>query len=107
MPVPRSEFEDLRSLEFREPEEVLDPDELYTVYEIARLFQGLEPTAELDPETEDILLDWTVPWIVRNASSFVFAEPAADDEPGLYGLAREPTDGTGEDGDGSGVDGEE
>ena len=63
MPVPKSEFDDLRSLEFRDPDEVLDPDELYTVYEIARLFQGLDPGQDIDPETEAILLDWTIPWI--------------------------------------------
>ncbi|MFB6179962.1 MAG: DUF5827 family protein [Halorientalis sp.] len=87
MPVPKSEFEDLRSLSFRDPDEVLDPDEMYTVYEIARLFQGLEPGQQLDPETEAILLDWTIPWMVTNAESFVFAEPQSDEEPGLYGLA--------------------
>ncbi|MFB6083384.1 MAG: DUF5827 family protein [Halorientalis sp.] len=89
MPVPKSEFEDLRSLEFRDPEEVLDPDEMYTVYEIARLFQGLDPGQELDPETEAILLDWTIPWMLDNSGDFVFAEPADDDEPGHYGLATE------------------
>lgn len=89
MPVPKSEFEDLRSLSFRDPEEVLDPDEMYSVYEIARLFQGLDPGQQLDPETEAILLDWTIPWIVTNAESFVFAEPQSEDEPGLYGLAEE------------------
>jgi len=86
MPVPKSEFEDVRPLEFREPEEVLDPDEMYTVYEIARLFQGLDPGVDLDPTTEDVLLDWTIPWMVAHADRFVFAEPAADDEPGHYGL---------------------
>ncbi|WP_136717744.1 DUF5827 family protein [Halorientalis salina] len=89
MPVPKSEFDDLRSLSFRDPEEVLDPDEMYSVYEIARLFQGLDPGQELDPETEAILLDWTIPWIVGNAESFVFAEPQSDEEPGLYGLDAE------------------
>ncbi len=89
MPVPKSEFDDLRSLSFRDPEEVLDPDEMYSVYEIARLFQGLEPGQQLDPETEAILLDWTIPWMVYNAESFVFAEPQSEDEPGLYGLAEE------------------
>jgi hypothetical protein len=88
MPVPRSEFEDLRPLSFRDPEEVLDPDELYTVYEIARLLQGLDPGVELDIETEDVLLDWTIPWVMQNADSFVFAEPRGDEEPGHYGLKR-------------------
>ncbi len=86
MPVPRSEFEDLRPLSFRDPEEVLDPDELYTVYEIARLLQGLDPAAQLDVGTEDVLLDWAIPWMMQNAESFVFAEPRSEAEPGHYGL---------------------
>lgn len=86
MPVPKHEFDDLRPLEFREPEEVLDADKLYTIFEIARLLQGLEVDAEIDRETEDILLDWTIPWMMNHADSFVFAEPKADDEPGLYGV---------------------
>jgi hypothetical protein len=104
MPVPKSEFDDLRSLEFRDPDEVLDDDEMYTVYEIARLFQGLEPGQELDPATEDILLDWTIPWMLDNSEAFVFAEPADDDEPGHYGLAtgETPVGGT----DGADADGE-
>jgi len=62
------------------------PDSLYTVYEIARLLQGLEPDAQLEPATEDILLDWAIPWMLYNAESFVFAEPQSDTEPGYYGL---------------------
>jgi hypothetical protein len=88
MPVPRSEFEDLRPLAFREPSEVLDPDELYTVYEIARLLQGLDPGVELDVETEDVLLDWALPWMLDHADEFCFAEPADGTEPGYYGLQR-------------------
>jgi hypothetical protein len=87
MPIPRDELDDLRPLAFREPTAVLDPSKLYTVYEIARLLQGLEPGAELDPETEAILLDWTIPWMLDNADAFVFAEPESDAEPGYYGLA--------------------
>lgn len=87
MPEPKSEFEDLRSLEFRDPDEVLDADKLYTIYEIGRLLQGLDPEAELDVETENVLMDWAIPWMLINAEEFVFAEPAADDEPGYYGLA--------------------
>jgi hypothetical protein len=88
MPIPRDAVEDLRPLAFREPAEVLDAEKLYTVYEIARLLQGLEPDAELDAETEDVLLDWTIPWMMRHADDLVFAEPASDREPGHYGLAR-------------------
>ena len=86
MPRPREEFDDLREFEFREPEGVLEGDKLYTVYEIARLLQGVDPDAELDPGTEDILLDWAIPWMLDHSESFVFAEPEADDEPGYYGL---------------------
>ncbi|MFB6188937.1 MAG: DUF5827 family protein [Halapricum sp.] len=89
MPRPRSEFDDLRTLEFREPEEVLDTEQLYTIYEIARLLQGVDPDVELDVETENVLLDWAIPWMMTHAESFVFAEPEADDEPGYYGLAEE------------------
>jgi hypothetical protein len=86
MPRPREEFEDLRSFEFRDPEEVLEDDYLYTVYEIARLLQGVDPDREMDAETEAILLDWAIPWMLDNSEAFVFAEPDADDEPGYYGL---------------------
>jgi len=86
MPRPREDFAELRPLAFREPSEVLEPEWLYTVSEIARLLQGLEPDAELDPATENVLLDWAIPWIVDNRDAFVFAEPDADDEPGYYGL---------------------
>jgi hypothetical protein len=86
MPRPREAFDDLREFEFREPGEVLENDQLYTVYEIARLLQGVDPGAELDPGTEDILLDWAIPWMLDHSESFVFAEPEADDEPGYYGL---------------------
>ncbi|PSQ41383.1 hypothetical protein BRD14_06525 [Halobacteriales archaeon SW_5_68_122] len=86
MPRPREEFEDLRPFEFREPEEVLEEEYLYTVYEIARLLQGVDPDREMDAETEAILLDWAIPWMLDNSEAFVFAEPDADEEPGYYGL---------------------
>ena len=85
MPRPRDDFDDLREFEFREPEEVLEEDALYTVYEVARLLQGVDPGAELDVETED-LLDWAIPWMLDHSEAFVFAEPDTDDEPGYYGL---------------------
>ena len=87
MPRPKDEFDDLRPLEFREPAEVLDGDKMYTIYEIGRLLQGLDADAELDVETENVLLDWAIPWMLKYASSFVFAEPDSDNEPGYYGLA--------------------
>jgi hypothetical protein len=87
MPRPKSSFDRLRPFQFREPGDVLDDDTMYTVYEIARLLQGLDPETELDIETEDVLLDWAIPWMVTNAEELCFADPAADDEPGHYGLA--------------------
>lgn len=86
MPVPKSEFEDTFPCDFYTPEELLDADDMYTVYEIARLLQGLDPDAEIDPETEDILLDWAIPWIMQNSDRLVIAEPREENEPGYYGL---------------------
>jgi hypothetical protein len=87
MSRPRSDFDRVRPLEFREPEEVLDDGTMYTVYEIARMLQSVDPDRELDAGTENVLLDWAIPWMMVNADAFVFAEPDADDEPGYYGLA--------------------
>jgi hypothetical protein len=87
MPVPKSEFDQLHPCDFYTPEELLEPGQMYTVYEIARLLQELDPDAELDPETESVLLDWAVPWIMTNADDLVVAEPREEDEPGYYGLA--------------------
>jgi hypothetical protein len=89
MPVPKSEFERLHPATFYEPTDLLKPEQMYTVYEIARLLQELDPDAELDQETEAILLDWAIPWIINNADDLVVAEPRADDEPGYYGLSTE------------------
>ncbi|ELY49981.1 DUF5827 family protein [Natronolimnohabitans innermongolicus] len=86
MPVPKSEFDRLPPCDFYTPEELLEADQMYTVYEIARLLQGLEPDAEIDEGTEDVLLDWAIPWIMTNADDLVVAEPRSDDEPGYYGL---------------------
>lgn len=88
MPIDRAAAEDLRPLAFREPAEVLDPDKLYTVYEIGRLLQGLDPSEELDVETENVLLDWAIPWMMNHADAFVFAEPSDETDPGYYGLAQ-------------------
>jgi hypothetical protein len=89
MPEPKSAFDACYPCDFYEPEELLDPDEVYTVYEIARLLQDLEPDAAIEPETEDVLLDWAIPWIMTNAADLVVADPRSDDEPGYYGLRRE------------------
>ena len=87
MPIEKSSVDQLRPLEFREPQAVLEPDMLYTVPEIARLLQGVEPDQPLDPETENVLIDWAIPWMMNHTDAFVFAEPTDDDEPGYYGLA--------------------
>jgi hypothetical protein len=87
MPTPKAEFADLYPCDFYTPEELLDADQMYTVYEIARLLQQLDPDAELDEETEAVLLDWAIPWIMTNSEDLVVADPRDDDEPGYYGRA--------------------
>ena len=89
MPEPKAEFDHLHPATFYEPSDLFDPDQMYTVYEIARLLQELEPDTELDPETEGVLLDWAIPWIMVHADDLVVAEPRTDDEPGYYGLQTE------------------
>ncbi|MFB6110000.1 MAG: DUF5827 family protein [Halodesulfurarchaeum sp.] len=86
MPVPKSEFDQLHPATFYQPAELLDPDQMYTVYEIARLLQELDPEAEIDRETESVLLDWAIPWIMTHAEDLVIAEPRSEDEPGYYGV---------------------
>ncbi len=86
MPRAKSSFDRLHPCDFYEPGELLESDEMYTVYEIARLLQELDPGTELDPETENVLLDWAIPWIVFNADDLVVAEPDGEDDPGYYGL---------------------
>ncbi|WP_129116546.1 DUF5827 family protein [Halegenticoccus tardaugens] len=89
MPKPKDEFEALYPCDFYTPEDLLEADQMYTVYEIARLLQGLDADAEIDVETEEILLDWAIPWIMRNADDLVVAEPPSEEEPGYYGLKTE------------------
>jgi hypothetical protein len=86
MPVDKAEFDEILPCEFYTPEELLEDDRMYTVYEIARLLQGLDTDAELDHSTEDVLLDWAIPWVMNNADDLVVAEPRDGDEPGYYGL---------------------
>jgi hypothetical protein len=86
MPVSKDEFEQLPPCDFYTPAELFEDDQMYTVYEIALLLQGLEPDADIDRQTEDILLDWAIPWIMTNADALVVAEPRDEDEPGFYGL---------------------
>jgi hypothetical protein len=86
MPVPKSEFDRLYPCEFYEPAELFDPERMYTVPEIARLLQELDPDADLDPDTEAVLIDWAIPWIMTNAGDLSVADPPDEDEPGYYGL---------------------
>jgi hypothetical protein len=86
MPVSKDEFEQLHPCDFYTADELLEPDQMYTVYEIARLLQELDPDAEIDVETEEVLLDWAIPWIMRHADDLVVGEPREAEEPGYYGL---------------------
>lgn len=86
MPVPKAEFDALYPCEFYTPADLLDPDLMYTVEEVARLLQGLDPDEHVAPETEDVLLDWTIPWIIQHAEDLVIADPRDEEEPGYYGL---------------------
>lgn len=86
MPRPKADFDDLYPCDFYEPAELLEADEMYTVYEIGRLLQGLGPDEELDVETEQVLLDWAIPWVMFRSDDLVVAEPDHEDEPGYYGL---------------------
>ncbi|GAB7090088.1 DUF5827 family protein [Halorubrum luteum] len=94
MPEPKSTFAETFPCEFYTPAELLDPDLMYTIPEIARLLQGLEPDAEIDADTEAVLVDWAVPWVMVNAEDLVIAEPLETDGPGYYGVAPHATDPT-------------
>ena len=86
MPRPKAAFDDLYPCDFYTPEELLEEDLMYSVYEIARLLQGLDTDAEIDEGVEDVLLDWAIPWIMRNSEELLIAEPPNEEEPGYYGL---------------------
>lgn len=85
MPEPKAEFDQLHPCDFYTPAELLEPDLMYTVPEIGRLLQDLEPDADLDVETENVLLDWTIPWIMFHSADLVVAEPPTEEGPGYYG----------------------
>lgn len=89
MPKPKDEFDELYPCDFYTPEELFEEGEMYTVYEIGRLLQGLDPESELEPDTEAILLDWAIPWVVNNGDDLVVGNPISEDQPGYYGLKRE------------------
>jgi hypothetical protein len=88
MPRAKESFDQLHPCDFYTPEELLAEEEMYTIYEIARLLQGVEPDAEIDEDTEAVLLDWAVPWVMKNAEELVVADPPEEDAPGYYGLRR-------------------
>ncbi|MDB9252051.1 DUF5827 family protein [Halorubrum ezzemoulense] len=87
MPEPKSAFDATYPCDFYEPAELFEPDQMYTIPEIGRLLQGLEPDAEVEPDTEAVLVDWAVPWVMVHADDMVVAEPLTEDGPGYYGLA--------------------
>lgn len=86
MPQPKASFDHLYPCDFYTPAELLDPDQMYTVYEIARLLQELDPDEAVEPATEDVLLDWAIPWIMYHSADLVVAEPPTEDDPGYYGV---------------------
>jgi hypothetical protein len=85
MPRPKGEFETLYPYRLYEPADVLDEDLMYTVPEIARLLQGLAPDADLDADTEDRVVAWTIPWLMVHADDLVINDPVGD-EPGYFGV---------------------
>jgi hypothetical protein len=85
VPRPKAEFDTLYPYEVYEPAELLDEDAMYRVDEVARMMQDLPPTADLDPETEDRLIAWTVPWLFWHRDALCISDPTGD-EPGYFGL---------------------
>ncbi len=92
MPRAKAEFDRRYPYEVYEPAELLEPDAMYRVDEVARLMQDLPPTADLDPETEDRLIAWTVPWLFAHRDALCISDPTGD-EPGYFGLREERDDG--------------
>ncbi|QCC47636.1 DUF5827 family protein [Halobellus limi] len=85
MPRPKDAFETLYPYRLYDPDEVLDPELMYTVPEIARLLQGLDPDVELDADTEERVVAWTIPWLMVHADELVINDPVGD-EPGYFGV---------------------
>jgi hypothetical protein len=67
---------------------------MYTVPEIGRLLQDLGPDADLDDDTEAVLIDWAVPWVLVHADDLVIGEPLTENGPGYYGVAPHAVEGT-------------
>lgn len=114
MPEPKDDFEEIYPCDFYTPAELLDPETMYTVPEIARMLQGLEPDADVDEGTEAVLVDWAIPWVMTNADDLVIGEPLREGGPGYYGLApdasepgesTENTENAKEKGDSNGAEG--
>ena len=89
MPAEKAAYDEIRPFELHEPADILDPDLLYTIPELARLLQGLPVDAELSDFNESVFIDWAIPWMISNQTELVFAEPRDDETVGLYGLADE------------------
>ncbi|SFR57967.1 DUF5827 family protein [Halogeometricum limi] len=85
MPRPKDDFDTLYPYRLYDPEDVLAEDTMYTVPEIARLLQGLDPETQLDADTEDRIVVWTVPWLMSHADELVINDPEGD-EPGYFGV---------------------
>ncbi|MFC6754731.1 DUF5827 family protein [Halorubrum tibetense] len=96
MPEPKSRFDETFPCDFYTPAELFEPDLLYTIPEIARMLQGLEPDAEVDDDTEAVLIDWAVPWVMVHSDELVIAEPLSEEGPGYYGVAPEAVEATDE-----------
>lgn len=86
MPLQKDAVDTLYPCDFHEPAGVLDPETLYTVPEIARLLQDLDPETELEDDTERVLMDWAIPWVMTHADDLVVADPVEETGPGYYGL---------------------
>ncbi|MFB6131188.1 MAG: DUF5827 family protein [Salinigranum sp.] len=95
MPRSKAEFDTLYPYRLYTPAELLDPDRMYTVPEIARMMQGLDPEMPLDEVTEDRIIQWTIPWLVANADDLVINDPEGD-EPGYFGVRTGAADDLGD-----------
>jgi hypothetical protein len=87
MPADKAKFDEILPFQLHEPDDVLNPEKLYTIPELARLLQGLPADAELSDFNESVFIDWAIPWMIYNQDALVFAEPDDEDVVGLYGLA--------------------
>ena len=94
MPEPKSRFDETYPCDFYTPAELFEPDRMYTVPEIGRLLQDLGPDADLDDDTEAVLIDWAVPWVLVHADDLVIGEPLTENGPGYYGVAPHAVEGT-------------